>query len=142
LEGIKEQLSGASGDEDSATAKGDLELSCPPNEFVWGEDLKAEPIKLKAKDLTNPETLTLKEDVEDLQAAFEDLSWMVVDAMQGSRDDVMEVLEYVSISVVNLVSAINRLSYRGWRWKSLIRNISTLREDSGIYDLTLVGAIA
>jgi hypothetical protein len=119
-----------------------LELSCPPNEFVWGEDLKAEPIKLKTKDLANPKTLTLEEDMEDLQAAFEDLSRMVVDAMQGSRDDVMEVLKYISISVVNLVSAINRLNYRGWRWKSLIRDISTLHEDSGIYDLTLVGAIA
>jgi hypothetical protein len=67
---------------------------------------------------------------------------MVVDAMQGSRDDAMEVLKYVSISVVDLVSAINRLNYRGWHWKSLIRDILTLREDSSIYDLTLVGAIA
>jgi hypothetical protein len=40
------------------------------------------------------------------------------------------------------VSAINRLNCWGWRWKSLIGDISTLREDSGIYDLTLVGAIA
>jgi hypothetical protein len=70
LEGIKEQLSGASGDEDSATAKGDLELSCPPNEFVWGGDLKVEPIKLKTKDLANPKTSTLEEDVEDIQAVF------------------------------------------------------------------------
>ncbi len=80
--------------------------------------------------------------MEDLQAEFEDLSRMVVDAIQGLRDDAMEVLKYVSISVFDLVSAINRLNCRGWRWKSLIGDILTLCEDSGIYDLTLVGAIA
>jgi hypothetical protein len=93
LEGLEEQLSGALGDEDSATAEGDLELLCTPNEFVWREDLKPEPIKLKAKDLAIPKTSTLEEDVEDLQAAFKDLSRMVVDAMQGLQDDAMEVLE-------------------------------------------------
>ncbi len=127
-------------DDSDYLIKGDLALSAPPKIFEWTNELEGLDGTLKTKlDEMNPKNT--KEAVEELQAAFGDLEGMVVDARRSLRDDVIEVLNHVGSSMAEIVAAINRINKRGRRLASKVGNMSLLRDDSGLHDITLVDAV-
>jgi hypothetical protein len=118
----------------------DLALSNPPKIFEWTNKLKALDGTLKTK-LDEMKPKNTKEAVEELQAAFGDLEGMVVDTRRSSCDDTIEVLNHVGASVAEVVVAINRINKCRCRLASKVGDVSVLRDDSGLHDITLVDVV-
>jgi hypothetical protein len=66
---------------------------------------------------------------------------MVVEAHCGSRNDALNVLTHVGYLVTEIVAAIDRINWRGWRWVCQIGDVEVLREDSRCHDIMLVEAV-
>jgi hypothetical protein len=101
-----------------------------PEEFEWTVPLKdARPFVL-AKAGEGVDT-KIENDIEELQAAVEDLGTLYGLLAKASWEDTLEVLEYVWISVVEVIKAIDRLNTRVRVWKEVLGDFADLREERG-----------
>ena len=121
--------------------KGDLHLVHPPVAFAWAYELKSGDASLKDK-LEAGTPSDTKEAVEELYAAVGALEGMVEEAREGSRQDCLEIMQHVGLTTNELVDAINCINRRGQGWGNEIGDVSVLREDSGVHDLTLVDTVS
>ena len=118
--------------------EGNLKLDNPPPDFVWDNGLDGISLK-SALAQGSPKNTT--EALEELSAAFGNLEGMIVESRRGSRQDAMDVLTHLGLSVNDLVAAIDRINKRGRRWVSQIGRIEELREEVGRDDVTLVEVV-
>jgi hypothetical protein len=124
--------------DDYDLCEGNLELENPPADFVWEHALEEATLK---SELDKGSPMNSTEAFEELTAAFGDLEGMVVESRRGSRQDALDVLTHVGLSVTDIVAAINRINKRGRRWVSQIGRIEELREEIGRDDVTFVEAV-
>ena len=125
--------------EDYDLCEGNLEFDNPPADFVWEHALEEATLKSEL-DKGSPKNSTKA--LEELTAAFGDLEGMVVESRRGSRQDALDVLTHVGLSVTDIVAAINRIvNKRGRRWVSQIGRIEELRKEIGHDDVILVEAV-
>jgi hypothetical protein len=66
---------------------------------------------------------------------------MVVKALQGMHNNVLEVLTHVGYTVVEIMAAINRVNQQGWRWLSNMGDVTVMWEDSGLRNVMLIDAV-
>jgi hypothetical protein len=78
----------------------------------------------------------LAEDVEELQAAVENLSELFIVLSKASQDNSFEVLEYLWQSIAEIIKVIGRLNKRVRMWKLIIGDFEFLREDKGAQDIS------
>jgi hypothetical protein len=121
--------------------EGDLHLAHPPVAFTWAYELKSGDVSLKDK-LEAGTPSDTKEAVEELHATVGDLKRMVEEAREGSRRDCLEIIQHIGLTTDELVEAIDRINRCGRRWRNEIGDMSVLRKDSGVHDLTLVNAVS
>jgi hypothetical protein len=141
-----EELSSGEGldNESVASTKGELFDGCyfSPKKFEWTAPLKdACPFVLaKAGEGVDSK---IKDDIKVLQAAVEDLGTLYCLLAKASREDSLEVLEYVWILVAEVIKAIDRLNIRVRVWKEVLGDFAYLREERGASDICskLLGAL-
>jgi hypothetical protein len=136
---VKERSSsGEELDDESGSTKGDLFDGCylSPEEFAWKTQIKeAHPFDFAA--LREGGVTKIEKDVEELQAAVKDLAVLYGSASKASQEDSFEVLEYVRLSVVEVIKAIDHLNNRVQVWKEILGDFSFLQEERGAIDVCL-----
>jgi hypothetical protein len=124
-----EQSSGAEGDDKSiGSTEGKLFDGCyfSLEDFEWKKAPKA-PVPLKLTRWEGEEAkgdTVIADKVKDLQAAVEDLHVIYGDVSKASQDQSVEVLDYVWLSVAEVIKAIDRLNVRVRLWKEVIGNFN------------------
>jgi len=148
LDNIEEHKGGGDEDEmdedeeeegDHDVWEGNMFLKSPPEDFAWEHEI--EDMSSLKNELERDYPQNTKEAVEELQAAFGDLEGMVVESRRGLHKDTSDVLNHLGLSVVQIVTAINRINVRGQRMVSLVGSVDVLREETGRRDVTLVEAV-
>jgi hypothetical protein len=133
---VEERSSDEDGDDESGSVEGDLFDGSPPSldEFKWKTAHKKLPkswsgLFMEARK-SGTKTSTTAEDIEELQAAVEDLAEYYTSLSEASRADDYELLEYVWLSVGEVIKAIDRINGRVQGWKEVIG-----QEERGALDI-------
>ncbi len=113
---VKEQLFGEEIDNESmGSTKGELFDMCylSPKDFTWKEPAKElRPLNIsKALEGTRSESMT-EDDIAELQVAVEDLAILYGAVSKASRENTLEVLDYVWMSVVEVIKVVDCLNSR------------------------------
>jgi hypothetical protein len=75
------------------------------------------------------------EDIEELQAAVEDLAEYYSLLSVASHADDYEILEYVWLSVREVIKVIDQINGRMQGWKEVMGDFSVLQEERGALDI-------
>jgi hypothetical protein len=145
LHGIREQSSMEDEDKESVeSVEGKMTLTLPPDTFDWKAKKPMPPPGLRQTEVQADETdskPTTEEVVEELQTAVEDLYVYLVDACDTAREESTAVMDHLSMSIQEVVDAINHINTCGNRLRDLMGDVRALRNDSGNPTFTLVGAV-
>ncbi len=141
LRAVMEQSSGEGGDDKPiGSMEGELFNGCYffPEEFEWKKAPKA-PVPLKLTRWKGEEAkgnTIIADKVKDLQAAVEDLHVLYGDVSKALQDQLVEVLDYIWLSVAEVIKAIDCLNVWVWLWKEVIGDFNVLHEERGLMDMS------
>jgi hypothetical protein len=129
---VKEQSSREELDDESGSTKGELFDGCyfSPKDLAWKAQIKeACPFDFAAA--REGGKTKIEDGIEELQATVEDLAVLYGLVAKALREDSFEVLEYVWLSVAEVIKAIDHLNNRVRVWKEVLGDFSILQEERG-----------